>query len=79
MHENGYSCLFTGKKLTIVAAYGADFTQMQTMDFIKPYLISLFDFLGFKDIEYLGLEGTTMFSPKTLQEKKIQLVNMKNI
>ena len=75
MDENGFIGLITGKKLTIIAAYGADFTQMKDMDFVKPYLMSLFGFLGFKEIEYLGLEGTTMFSSEEIQEKKEKLVN----
>lgn len=75
MDENGFIGLLTGKKLSIIAAYGADFTQMQAMDFVKPYLMSLFGFLGFEEIEYLGLEGTTKFSSEEIQANKEKLVN----
>ena len=39
------------------------------MDFVKPYLKSLFGFLGFTDIEYYTIEGTSMLSPEVLEKK----------
>ena len=74
MDENGFTGLLTGKKLVICSAYGADFTEMRAMDFVEPYLKSLFGFLGFTNISYFALEGTTMFSSEELEEKKALLV-----
>jgi len=74
MDESGFTGLLTGKKLIIFAAYGADFSQMKSMDFVEPYLKSLFGFLGFTDIEYYAIEGTSMLSGEELEHKKVELV-----
>jgi len=71
--ESGYTGLLTGKKLVILAAYGADFTQMKAMDFVEPYLKSVFGFLGFEDISYYALEGTSMLSSEMLTDKKQEI------
>ncbi len=76
MDENGFTGLITGKKLVICAAYGAVFDEMKQMDFVEPYLKSLFGFLGFTDIEYYAIEGTSMLSPEALEEKKAALVTL---
>ncbi len=76
MDENGFTGLVTGKKLVICAAYGAVFDEMKQMDFVEPYLKSLFGFLGFTDIEYYAIEGTSMLSPEALEEKKAALVTL---
>jgi len=76
MDENGFTGLVTGKKLVICAAYGAVFDEMKHMDFVEPYLKSLFGFLGFTDIEYYAIEGTSMLSPEALEEKKAALVTL---
>ncbi len=70
MDENGFTGLVTGKKLVIFSAYGAVFDEMKQMDFVEPYLKSLFGFLGFTDIEYYAIEGTSMLSSDVLEEKK---------
>ena len=74
MNETGLKGLVTGKKLVIVAAYGSDFTEMKVMDFVEPYLKSIFGFLGFTDISYFAIEGTSMLSAEVLQEKKAAIV-----
>jgi FMN-dependent NADH-azoreductase len=74
MDENGFTGLLTGKKLVICSAYGADFIEMRSMDFVEPYLKSLFRFLGFTDISYFALEGTTMFSSEELEKKQALFV-----
>jgi len=76
MDESGFTGLVTGKKLVIIAAYGALFDEMKQMDFVEPYLKSLFGFLGFTDIEYYAIEGTSMLSPEVLEEKKDALVTL---
>ena len=76
MDENGFTGLVTGKKLVICVAYGAVFNEMKQMDFVEPYLKSLFRFLGFTDIEYYTIEGTSMLSPEALEEKKAALVTL---
>ena len=70
MKESGFEGLIKGKRLVIVAAYGADFSSFRQMDFVEPYLKSLFGFLGFEDIHYFALEGTTMLDAPALEEKK---------
>ena len=70
MDENGFTGLVTGKKLVIFSAYGAVFDEMKQMDFVEPYLKSLFGFLGFTDIKYYAIEGTSMLTSDVLEEKK---------
>ena len=70
MDENGFTGLVIDKKLVIFSAYGAVFDEMKQMDFVEPYLKSLFGFLGFTDIEYYAIEGTSMLSSDVLEEKK---------
>ncbi|HIP46096.1 MAG TPA: FMN-dependent NADH-azoreductase [Campylobacterales bacterium] len=74
MDETGFKGLITGKKLIIVAAYGADFSQMKAMDFVEPYLKSIFGFLGFEDINYFALEGTSMLGTEELTQRKDAIV-----
>ena len=74
-----YEGLLKDKKLVIVSAYGADFSNMETMDFVKPYLKAVFGFLGFEDITYIAIEGTSQLSSKEIQSKKIELVNALNV
>ena len=70
MDESGFTGLLTGKKLVILAAYGADFSQMRGMDFVEPYLKSVFGFLGFEEMHFFALEGTSMLDEVALGEKK---------
>ncbi len=37
--------------------------------------MSLFSFLGFEEIEFLGVEETTMFSSEEIQKKKRSMCN----
>ncbi len=70
MDEHGTTGLLTGKRLIITAAYGADFSQMKQMDFVEPYLKSMFGFLGFEDITYKVIQGTSMLAPEVLEVHK---------
>ena len=74
MDETGLKGLVTGKKIIIVAAYGAEFSEMKAMDFVEPYLKSIFGFLGFTDISYFSIEGTSMLSAEVLEERKSLLI-----
>jgi len=73
--ETGYRGLLTNKKLVIASAYASGHTQkIKEMDFVGPYLKTVFGFLGFDDVKYLALGGTAVFSPKELHDKKIELI-----
>jgi len=74
MDENGMNGLLKNKKLIVAAAYGAEFEQMRAMDFVEPYLKSLFGFLGIEDITYLAVEGTSMLGTEMLTQKKEELI-----
>ena len=73
MDENGMSGLLKNKKLIVTAAYGSEFEQMRSMDFVEPYLKSLFGFSGIEDITYLAVEGTSMLGAEVLTQKKEEL------
>lgn len=81
MDENGFTGLLSGKKVYIVLSYGAVYsgTQMEAMDFVEPYLKSLFGFLGISDIEIFKLEGSSVdmdFFNTSLQKasEKLELI-----
>lgn len=78
MDETGFKGLVTGKKLVIVAAYGADFSEMKAMDFVEPYLKSISGFLGFTDISFFAIEGTSMLEADVLEEKKVLIEELFN-
>ncbi|PHS30468.1 MAG: hypothetical protein COA92_09570 [Sulfurovum sp.] len=73
--ESGITGMLTGKKLVIAAAYGADFSQMKSMDFLEPYIKNMFGMLGFTDINYIAIENTSMLSKEALEEKKQTLAD----
>lgn len=66
----GFAGLLGGRKAVIVAAYGAggylDGGPFAGADFLVPYLRFLLGFLGFADIETVGLEATTA-DPETVE------------
>ena len=53
--------LLTGKKVTFVVATGGMYdagTQMASFNHVEPYLHSVFDFVGVKDVMFLTAGGT---------------------
>lgn len=58
-----FTGLVTGKRVTIAIAYGAggygEGGPLAALDLVKPYLATLFGFLGFTDVRFAGVEATT--------------------
>lgn len=58
-----FSGLLTGKRASVITAYGAagyhNPAAMQGFDFLEPHLRRLFNFLGIAEVTFLPLEGTT--------------------
>ena len=53
--------LLVGKRATFVVATGGIYdagTQMESFNFVEPYLKSVFGFLGVKDVTFLTASGT---------------------
>src|ERR1700690_2964253 len=53
--------LITGKKATFIIATGGNYdaqTQMASLDFVEPYLRSVFGFLGVTDATFITAGGT---------------------
>jgi len=63
-------------KLVCITATGAVFSnpQMQVMDYMTPYLKTIFGFLGIENIEILAIEGTTM-NPEIFEESRQKASN----
>ena len=59
--DNRFEGLVKNKRAYVLTATGAVFSNegMQELDFLTPYLRSLLSFLGFTDIEFITIEGTT--------------------
>lgn len=60
--ESGFAGLLTGKRAVLVTATGSAFSNeaMRPLDFLTPYLKTLFGFLGFQAVDVITLEGTTI-------------------
>jgi FMN-dependent NADH-azoreductase len=60
--NGGYVGLLKNKKVHVMATYGApgysDPAIMGGMDFLKPFIASLFSFLGSPDVKVIMAEGT---------------------
>jgi FMN-dependent NADH-azoreductase len=59
--EKGPKGLITGKKATFIIATGGIYdaqTQMASLDFVEPYLRSVFGFLGVTDATFITAGGT---------------------
>jgi len=58
-----FTGLVTGKPVAIAIAYGAsgygEGGPLAALDLVRPYLATLFGFLGFTDIRVAGVEATT--------------------
>lgn len=56
---NGPQGLIKGKKVVLVLSYGGVYSSgpAQSMDFMEPYLRTVFGFLGVEDIETIRIEG----------------------
>lgn len=59
--DGGYEGLFKGKKALVIyssgGAYGAE-TGVQNLDFQKPYMKLILEFIGIKDIQTIAVEPT---------------------
>ncbi|MBD2466009.1 NAD(P)H-dependent oxidoreductase [Oscillatoria sp. FACHB-1407] len=59
--ENGsFKGLVTGKKLLFITARGSDFrpgSAFAPSDFQEPYLKTVFEFIGFTDIQFINANG----------------------
>lgn len=71
--DSGYEGLVTGKQAYVITASGASFADenMKAMDFMTPYLNTLLGFLGFAEIKYFTVEGTTTDETLFAHSKKL--------
>ena len=68
---SGVEGLAQGKKMVVVASRGGDYSAgspSRAADFQEPYLRTLFDFVGIKDIQFLIAQPMNV-DPKVAQEK----------
>jgi len=61
----------TVRKIVFITATGAVFSnpQMQALDFMTPYLKTIFGFLGITNMQVLAIEGSSM-DPVAFEESK---------
>ena len=59
--ERSLHGLIENKNAVIITAAGAAYTgtELEALDFLSPYLQTLLGFLGFNDVEFIAVEGTT--------------------
>lgn len=60
--ENGLHGLIKNKQAYIATAYGTQFsgTPLEAYDFLRPYLKTLLEFLGFERVDIFSVESTSM-------------------
>ena len=59
--SSGPAALLTGKKATLLIASGGTYdpgTALASLNFVAPYLRTVFDFIGIKDVTIIAAEGT---------------------
>lgn len=69
--------LIKGKKVYVALASGGIYSEgpMKTLDFVPPYLTSVFGFIGLKDITVVRVEGTSIPGlQETALEKAVQSI-----
>jgi len=71
--DSGFEGLVTGKQAYVITASGASFADenMKALDFMTPYLNTLLGFLGFTEIKFFTVEGTTTDESLFAQSKKL--------
>ena len=69
--EAGYAGLVTGKPIQIVYARGGEYSQPETtaLDLQRPYLETIFGFMGFTDIRSIVVEPTLMAGPDVAEQR----------
>lgn len=58
MDETGFHGLLQGKSACLITARGG--TDPLQADYLGPFLLTLFDFMGFERAEWIALEGTAL-------------------
>ena len=73
MKPTGIEGLLTGKKVYVINTRGVDFNneQMKPMDQLKPYLTTIFGFIGITDITFIDV-SPVQFS---LPEERLKAIN----
>lgn len=71
--NSGFEGLVTGKQAYVITASGASFSDenMKALDFMTPYLNTLLGFLGFTEIKFFTVEGTTTDESLFAHSKKL--------
>lgn len=79
--ERGLHGLIQNKNAVIITASGAAYadTELQGLDFLKPYLATLLTFLGFADLEFISVEGTTTDEEALIRTKGVALARAANL
>ena len=60
--SNGAKGLLTGKKATLLMASGGVYehgTALASLNFVTPYLLTVFGFMGVTDVNFIAAEGTS--------------------
>jgi len=76
--NGGYVGLLKNRKVHVMATYGApgysDPATMGGMDFLKPFIASLFSFLGSPDVKVIMAEGTNADteSAKAMKDRTVR-------
>jgi len=60
--SNGAKGLLTGKKATLLMASGGVYehgSALASLNFVTPYLLTVFGFMGVTDVNFIAAEGTS--------------------
>jgi FMN-dependent NADH-azoreductase len=76
--EGGYEGLVTGRPLVVAAARGGEYrpgTDFEAYDLQRPYLETVFRFMGFTDIGWIVIEPTIQGEPGLTQRREEQAID----
>lgn len=79
--DSGFEGLITGTQAYVITASGASFSDenMKALDFMTPYLNTLLGFLGFTEINFFTIEGTTTDKTLFAHSKKLVQQQITNL
>jgi FMN-dependent NADH-azoreductase len=73
--EKGFSGLVTGRPMVLLLARGGGYRSgnpLETFDFQESYLRTIFEYIGFRDIRAVSIQGTLQNTPEQVEADMLQ-------
>jgi FMN-dependent NADH-azoreductase len=80
--SNGAKGLVTGKKATLLMASGGVYehgTALASLNFVTPYLLTVFGFMGVTDVNFIAAEGTSKLMTGKVDQQAFLAPSLKKV